>query len=106
MTKEAYFDMCEQLGSDPIEEEIPIDMEDFPELVQTCFLIYSKLSDIWDYFNGVYTGKDFNILFSLFNLYGVTTECEQVLCIEFLQTMDKVRVEEIAEKARSKKPAK
>ena len=32
MTRERYFKMCEQLGQEPKEDEIPPDWEDFPEL--------------------------------------------------------------------------
>ena len=32
MTRERYFKMCEQLGQEPNLEEIPPDIEDFPEI--------------------------------------------------------------------------
>ena len=33
MTRERYFKMCEQLGQEPKEEEIPLDASDFPDIV-------------------------------------------------------------------------
>ena len=106
MTKETYFDMCEQLNSEPIEDEIPLEIDDFPDLVQSCFLIYSKLPDIWDYFNGNYGGKDYSIVFSLFNLHYILDNESQLLSLDFLQTMDRIRGSTIAEKLNNKKPAK
>ena len=34
MTKEMYFEMCEALGNDPVESEIPVELDDFPLEIQ------------------------------------------------------------------------
>ena len=57
MTKDQYFEMCEMLGSEPKESEIPIEFEDFPIEMQQAFSAYKMLRDEWDGFNGVYLGK-------------------------------------------------
>jgi len=57
MTKESYFEMCEQLGTEPIESEIPIDFDDFPIEVQQALLVYRMLRDEWEGMNGIYLGK-------------------------------------------------
>jgi hypothetical protein len=57
MTKQSYFEMCEQLGTDPIDEEIPIDFEDFPIELQQALLVYRMLRDEWEGMNGLYLGK-------------------------------------------------
>ena len=101
MSKEAYFDMMEQMNLEPVDEDIPLDLNDFPDLVQTTFIIYSALSDIWDYMNGNYCGKDYSILFNLFELYGVDSTEERLMCMEFLRVMDDTRAAII----REKKPA-
>ena len=54
--------MCEQLGSEPIEEEIPADFDDFPYEVQEVIQIFSILPDVWEGFSGTYMGKDYSIL--------------------------------------------
>ncbi len=61
MTKDRYFEMCEQLGKDPIESEIPIDWEDFPEFIQTGLYIFNLLGDRV-YPEIGYIGKDYTNL--------------------------------------------
>jgi hypothetical protein len=62
MDKQAYFEMCEMLGSEPLEDEIPIEIDDFPGLVQEALHLYSYLSDIWEGMSGTYMGKDLSIM--------------------------------------------
>ena len=38
MTKEQYFEMCEALGNEPAESEIPIEFDDFP-LVDSILIL-------------------------------------------------------------------
>ena len=54
--------MCEQLGSEPIPEEIPASFEDFPYSVQEAINIFSILPDSWEGMSGTYMGKDYSIL--------------------------------------------
>jgi hypothetical protein len=57
MTKDQYFEMCEMLGSEPSDSEIPVEFEDFPFEVQQAFNAYRMLRDEWDTMNGTYLGK-------------------------------------------------
>lgn len=57
MTKESYLEMCEQLGTEPSESEIPIELDDMPIDVETAYHVYNLLPDKIDSFNGVYYGK-------------------------------------------------
>lgn len=59
MTKAMYFEMCEELGTEPVEEEIPIEMQDFPLEVQAAIDVYYRLRDERDTMNGHYLGKSF-----------------------------------------------
>lgn len=109
MTKDAYFDMCRELGVEPNEDEIPLDINDFPGLVQTCLLVYSKLKDNWDVMGGKYMGKDYTIVFELFELYSIDTTDEKILCMDFMQVIDNTRIklssDKIASESRNtKKP--
>jgi len=101
MTKAMYFEMCEQLGQEPIEEEIPFELDDFPELAQTAFFIYGILNDIWDPMGGNYLGKNYSLVFDLFDLYDVP-QTDRLLCMDMLQHMDSVRSKSIAEKLKQK----
>lgn len=58
MTRETYLDMCEQLGSQPQEKEIPVMLEDMPIDIELAYNVYNLLPDKIDSFNGVYYGKE------------------------------------------------
>lgn len=62
--------MCEQLGQDPNPEEIPPDMEDFPEIAVQALTTFSSLGDRV-YPDIGYMGKDFTTLPYYVELYGI-----------------------------------
>lgn len=92
MTKESYFEMCEQLEIEPTDSEIPIEVSDFPDLVQVGLVVYSKLKDTWDPNVGKYMGKDYNIVFDLFELYSVVDTDEKIFLMDIMQIMDNNRI--------------
>lgn len=102
MSKDAYFEMCEQLGEEPLEHEIPLELSDFPELVQQCFVMYGILSDNWDSMNGNYMGKDYSMVFNLFDIYQVSDSSEKLLSLDFMQHIDGVRAKLISDKIKAK----
>ena len=104
MTKDTYFEMCTQLGQEPIESEIPLEVSDFPELIQQAFSIYGILKDCWDPMGGSYLGKDYSIVFELFRLYQISGYEEELLALDFLQHIDGVRSKIIAAKLKQKSP--
>lgn len=97
MTKDMYFEMCDQMGQEPIDEEIPFDIDDFPDLAQAMLQIYGVLADIWDPMGGTYLGKDFSILFNLFDLYGID-QSDRLLGLNILQHLDGVRAKSIRDR--------
>lgn len=101
MTKETYFEMCEMLGQEPIESEIPIDPNDFPLLVQDTLSIYNLLEDRWDSMGGGYLGKNYSTVFNFFKLYEIE-ESEALLVLDILQHVDAVRAKLVAEKLKTK----
>jgi hypothetical protein len=103
MTREHYFEMCEMLGSTPIESEIPLELGDFPSFVQSVFQIYFMLRDIWEPMSGAYMGKDLSCIFDFFGLYDFEKE-EQLLALTLLQHMDHFRSKLIASKKPVTKP--
>lgn len=74
MTKDAYFEMCEELGNEPLDEEIPVEFGDFFIDVQEAMGIYQKLRDEWDTMNGNYMGKNYAGLIDLLELLDVPVE--------------------------------
>jgi hypothetical protein len=101
MTKAAYFEMCESLGSEPIESEIPVESTDLPEEVQYAFSIYNKIRDDWDGFNGVYLGKNFSGILDIFSILDVQVEDRKYL-FELLTIIDIHRSNAIAEQKAAK----
>lgn len=104
MTKHQYFEMCEMLGNEPIESEVPVEFEDFPLEVQQAFNVYRMLRDEWDTMNGNYLGK------SLIGIKDVleATEIEQSdqkFIIMLIRMIDNVRSDEINNKKKTQEPA-
>lgn len=104
MTKEKYFELCDMLQSEPLDSEIPVEMSDFPPLVQEVFQIYYMLTDIWDTMGGSYLGKNLSNVFQFFHLYDLSDE-EQVLALTFIQSMDGARRALISAKIKANKPS-
>jgi len=104
MTKDQYFEMCEMLGTEPVDADIPVDLDDFEQEVQQAFDIYRMLSDNWDFMAGNYLGKDYGIVFDLFKLYQIE-QPEQLLLLELIRYIDEERSKVIAEKLKQKTPA-
>jgi hypothetical protein len=104
MTKEQYFDMCEQLGTQPVDSEIPIEFEDFPLEAQLALSIYRLLRDEWEYMAGNYLGKNLNGIFEVFDAYEIEA-CDKRFYLELIHMIDSVRIEEIRKQKPKEKPA-
>lgn len=103
MTKQAYFDMCEMLGSEPIESEIPIEYEDFPIEVQQAFAVYRMLRDEWDTIGGNYLGKSLIGVKDVLEATEIEPD-EQKFIVMLVRMIDEVRSDEI-NKLKNEKPA-
>jgi hypothetical protein len=90
MTKEHYFEMCEALGNEPIEEEIPIEYDDLFVDVQYALGIYAKLQDQWDGMNGVYLGKNYSGIKDIFEILEVPIEDHKTV-FDLIGLIDKHR---------------
>lgn len=101
MTKEAYLDMCEMLGSQPLEEEIPVEMDDFPLEVQEAFQVYHNLLDVWEGMSGTYQGKN---LAGLQEIMSILKVDDQLVTLNLIQVIDAARKAYLASK-KTKKPA-
>lgn len=104
MTKEQYFDMCEQLGSEPVESEIPVEFDDFAMEVQLALSIYRMLRDEWEYMNGTYLGKNLNGIFELFDVYEVNPR-DKKFYLELIHMIDSTRIDQIRNSKPTEKPA-
>jgi hypothetical protein len=102
MTRDQYFEMCELLGEDPVEENIPVEYEDFPVEVQQALSVYNLLRDEWDTFNGIYLGKSLIGITEILNLSQVPQEDQQFLVV-VVKLIDRIRQKETNKK--HEKPA-
>ncbi len=103
MTKEMYFEMCEALGNEPVDSEIPVDFEDFPLEVQQAFSVYRMLRDEWDTMNGLYLGKSLIGIKDILEATEVEPD-EHKLITMLVRMIDSVRADEINRKEQNKKP--
>lgn len=104
MSKEAYFEMCEMLGSEPVESEIPIELEDFPLEIQQAFSVYRMLRDEWDTMNGHYLGKSLIGIKDVLEATEVDPQ-EQKFITMLVRLIDTVRSNEI-NKQKAPEPTK
>lgn len=90
MTAEQYFEMCEALGTEPVESEIPVDFSDFPGLIQQILNLYNVLLDHWDGMSGVFFGKRLEGIFDIFKIYDIA-DYEQLYALNIIKFLDSVR---------------
>ena len=70
MTRERYLELCEQMGNEPIEEEIPPDWSDLPEIVSYAVNTFNLMGDRV-YPEIGYVGKDYTNLNHYIELYAI-----------------------------------
>lgn len=104
MTKEKYFEMCEMLGTSVVEEDIPVEFDDFPIEVQQAFSVYRMLRDEWDAMGGNYLGKSLIGIKDLLEAIEVEPE-DQKFIVQLVRIIDDVRSTEIS-KRKANEPAK
>lgn len=104
MTKEQYLDMMYQMGSEPKENEIPWEEDDFPYEVQQAFRIYKVLPDKWDTFGGSYLGKDYSSVIQMFDLFKIDEDKEDILY--FIKHIDAYETDAINKNLEAKKDSK
>lgn len=94
--------MCEMLGSEPIESEIPIEYEDLPEDVQEAIIVYNMLQDNWDTMNGVYLGKVYAGINDILDIAQIE---DKLTCFSIIQILDQIRAKIINDKKPTKPTA-
>jgi len=101
VTKATYFEICEQMGNEPIESEIPIEFEDLPIELQQALLVYRLLQDQWEGMNGIYLGKSLAGIQDIFEYLEITDLVDKKFIFQLIKTIDGIRSEQI----NNKKPA-
>lgn len=106
MTKDAYYEMCEITGEQPLVENEPVEWQDLPEQVQQCFEVYSFLPDRWEGMSATFMGKDYSIVFHLLDTFQVI-ELDRLLYLRLMSNIDGIRSKLIQnkQKQKEKKPS-
>jgi hypothetical protein len=63
--------MCEQMGWEPSEEELPLDPAYLPENAQYALILLNALPDKWEGMSGSWMGKDYSGLSAIMDIYEV-----------------------------------
>lgn len=105
MTKDQYLEMCQVVGSEPIESEIPIEFNDLLIEVQEVLQIYNALQDNWDYMGGNYIGKNFSYIETVFRIYNVEPDMYKPY-FDLLNLIDGIRSKQIRDSKPKDKPAR
>lgn len=103
MTKDQYFEMCEALGTEPIDSEVPVELDDFPIEVQQAFAVYRMLRDEWDSMSGIYLGKTLIGITEVLHATDIDPEDNKFI-ISLVRLIDQVRAKEINSKKSNEKP--
>ena len=93
LTRERYFEMMEQLNQEPIEEEIPPDLEDLPEVVISALSTFNLLGDRV-YPEIGYVGKDYTNLSFLLEVYNIQ---DKEFFLEILSWLDSRAIKKSSE---------
>ena len=93
MSKDRYLDMMEQLGKTPIEDEIPPDFEDLPEILINAVNTFNILGDRV-YPEIGYMGKDYTNLNHFLQIYGIK---DKEFFIEILSWLDSRAIKKSSE---------
>ena len=76
MDAEQYLNMCEQMGWEPKEEELPKDPAYLSYNIQCALVLYNALPDKWEVMSGSWMGKDYSGLMDIMNIYRMDNKRE------------------------------
>ena len=99
MSRDAYFEMCEALGAEPIESEIPVDEEDLCIEALQAFEVSSFLPDRYEGMSGMYLGKDMGGIGDILDVLGIQDRYHVLL---FLRVIINEKIAQSAEQQKSK----
>jgi len=93
MTRNKYLTMCEQLGKEPNDIEIPPDWEDFPEIVRDAINSFNQLGDRV-YPEIGFVGKDYTNLNHYLEIYDVN---DKEFFLEIISWLDSRAIKKSSE---------
>lgn len=63
--------MCEQMGWEPKEDDVPVELHTLPLECQHAIILLQALPDNWNSMSGVWLGKDYSGLLAIMDIYGI-----------------------------------
>ena len=63
--------MCEQMGWEPSEEEMPLDASTLDINAQYALILLNNLPDKWEGMSGTWMGKDYSGLAAIMDIYEI-----------------------------------
>jgi hypothetical protein len=69
-----YLQMCEQMGWEPNEEEMPKDPSYLSYNVQCALILFNALSDVYAGMSGTWIGKDYSGLLDIMTIYKMDNQ--------------------------------
>lgn len=105
MTKDQYYEMCDMLGTDPKEDEVPVELDDFPSEVQTAFEVYQVLQDHWEGMSGTYMGKHLSGIRDIFDIFEIE-HSDRKLILELISLIDRERINQYEVKRKQQESLK
>ena len=93
MTKDTYLDMCYQLGTEPAEEEIPVEIGDLPIEAIQAWQIYERLPSNIDTFSGSYLGKSIEHTPVILDLMDISVD--RLVLLNIVALFDRLEKEQI-----------
>lgn len=97
--------MCEMLGQEPDQSQLPISREDLALETQMVLGVYDKLQSSWEGFSGTYLGKNLTLLPILFEQYEFENDLKQYAWY-IIPIIDNFVADDIAKKVKSKTKVK
>lgn len=94
MTKDQYYELCEMMGTEPVQEEIPVEFDDLPLDIQEIMFMYNTLQDMWDTMNGNYLGKSFVGIIQIMDMFDIHVLDRRAI-YGYLREIDRIRSEAI-----------
>jgi hypothetical protein len=92
--------MCEQMGWEPKEEELPQDGTNLSLECQQALTILNALPDNWEGMNGTWLGKDYSGLSAVMDIYEVESRRE---VFELLKEAESILGKYYAQQTKSRK---
>jgi hypothetical protein len=85
MNAEQYLQMCEQMGWEPKEEELPKDPSYLSYNIQCALVLFNALPDSYAGMSGTWVGKDYSCLEYLMNIYSMDNKREIFILLRIVE---------------------